>query len=120
MTDALNKLSILDPTLANDIKKWTDKLNDIVEAHRHKQVEIFGEYESPIDHLTVLQENFILLHGHLVSKKFTLSENEIKDVMKKIFRSFNRINKSSEDFESEHFQVRQINKLLQHVLYGDK
>jgi hypothetical protein len=113
-------LSILDPALTYDIKKWTDELNDAVEAHRCKQVEIFGEYESLIDHLVILRENFILLHGHLISKKITLSENEIKDVMKKIFRSFNRINKSSRDFESEHFQVKQINKLLQHVLHGDK
>ena len=120
MTDNLNKLSILDPTLASDIKKWTNELNDTVEVHRHNQVTILGDDETTGDLLLELRDNFILLHGYLITKKFTLSEDEIKSIMKSIFRSFNLIRGSIKDLENEHYQVRQINRCLRYVLYGDK
>ena len=119
MTDNLNKLSILDPDLANGIKKWTDELNYTVEVHRNNQATILGEEELG-DLLLELKDNFILLHGHLVTKKFTLSEDEIKSIMKSIFRFFNLIRGSVKDLETEHYHVRQINRRLQYVLYGDE
>ena len=120
MTTALNKLSILDPTLAYDIKKWAEELNDIITVHRNNQNTILGDEETIGDLLLELKDNFILLHGYLVTKKFTLSEDEIKSILKSIFRSFNLIRGSIKDLENEHYQVRQINRRLQHTLYGDE
>jgi len=120
MTNNLDKLSILDPTLASDIKKWADELNAVVEAHKNNQDLIFGEYTTIHDHLFELKDNLMLLHGYLVSKKVTLSKDEIKSLMKDTFRSFNYINASIKDLGYEHGQVRQINRWIQHTLYGDE
>ena len=120
MTTALDKLSILDPVLANNVKKWTDELDSVVEAHRNNQATIFGDHETELDHLFELKDNFILLHGHLITKKHTLSENEIKSIMKKIFRSFNYINASAKDLGYGFKQVMYINARLQDALHRSK